>query len=621
MSGRRLIGCAAVFTAAVFFALAGPAQAVEELRFALVIGNGNYENTAKLANPPNDAKLMAATLRTLGFDVIERVDADRGTILKALREFGDRLENAGDDGVGLFYYAGHGVQVNGVNYMIPVDAEIERESDMDIYAVPAKNVVGKMDFAGSRVNFVILDACRNNPFTRSFRSATRGLAVMDAPRGTLIAYATAPGDVAADGRGDNSPYTAALARAMTERGLAAEHVFRRARQSVMEATGDVQVPWEASSLTGDFYFSPKDVPATPTPGLVLEPLGAPSDDTFELVFWNSIKDSTDPEEYEAYQQKYPEGRFAALARNRIDKLRRPPEPKEPEPPDTLPPVELAALPPPEPKEPEPPDRLPEVEPVEGDYFAVKRSNVRVKPTTASDKIGMVNAGQELEILGKVRDRSWYLLGRDGEPYGYIYETLIAALSSPPPRSSVPSPPPRPESVRVFNVQPVVHQGIRQDGVTAMVLQRLSNVPASMVVSEPDKIAPGDTVVTTVITRLDAQVVPNPEYLVAQTVGRMFGRFGSAIAKNVPQQYAIFTANIVIMARDQKTGRIITEDGLAEQKVDARQANQRMLAQALARAAQEATERLFIRLIGGVPPDRTVTASETDRLVEPPSFNR
>ena len=234
-----------------------PSAIAGERRFALVIGNGDYRGAPGLANPPNDARLMAGTLRGLGFDVIERIDADREGMLKAVRDFGDKLEEAGESGGGLFFYAGHGVQVDGVNYMIPTSARIERQSDVKIYSISAGDVLGTMAYARNRLNFVIMDACRDNPYARSFRSLSRGLARMDAPRGTLIAYATAPGDVAADGEGANSPYTAALVRAMKTPGMTAEAMFKKARLMVMAATGENQVPWEASSLTGDFFFRPK----------------------------------------------------------------------------------------------------------------------------------------------------------------------------------------------------------------------------------------------------------------------------------------------------------------------------------------------------------------------------
>ena len=174
-------------------------------RIALVIGNSAYRDIP-LANPANDARLMADVLGDLGFDVTLALDADQKAMKYAIVAFGERLAAAGKDAVGLFFYAGHGLQVNGQNYLVPLAAEIDKESHVAIEAVSAGWVLGEMEFAGNRMNFVILDACRNNPLSRSFRSATRGLARMDAPRGSIVAYSTAPGQVARDGEGFNSPY-------------------------------------------------------------------------------------------------------------------------------------------------------------------------------------------------------------------------------------------------------------------------------------------------------------------------------------------------------------------------------------------------------------------------------
>ena len=227
MGKRRFLS---FLTTVLAVLLLASGHAWAEKRVALVIGNSAYRN-APLANPVNDAKLMATTLRGLGFDVLESLDVDQRALKRAVTKFGDRLEAAGKDAVGLFYYAGHGVQIGGTNYLIPIGAEINREKDVDIEAVSANAVLANMEFAGNRVNIVIMDACRNNPYKRSFRSAARGLAEMSATAGTLIAYATGPGDVAADGSGANSPYTLALSRAMKIPGLTVERMFKQVRNT------------------------------------------------------------------------------------------------------------------------------------------------------------------------------------------------------------------------------------------------------------------------------------------------------------------------------------------------------------------------------------------------------
>jgi carboxyl-terminal processing protease len=314
-----MLARAAIVVVLLLLPLAG--QAAAETRVALVMGNGSYR-VGPLANPVNDARLMSATLRDLGFEVVEVVDADQRGMKRAIVDFGDRLERAGEDAVGLFFFAGHGIQVGGVNYLVPLEAAIRREKDLEVEAVSANWVLGQMEFAGNRMNLVILDACRNNPYARGFRSATRGLARMDAPRGSLVAYSTAPGDVAADGEGANSPYVTALARAMQTPGTAVEHVFKNVRRQVMATTSELQVPWEASSLTGEFFFMPGGAPA---PSAATAPPPAPpaatADSSAEIVFWRSIENSKDPGDFRAYIERYGvSGAFTPLARNRIRAL-------------------------------------------------------------------------------------------------------------------------------------------------------------------------------------------------------------------------------------------------------------------------------------------------------------
>lgn len=305
----------ALFTLLLLGLLLSPLHAVGGKRIALVIGNGGYRD-APLHNPVHDARLVAGTLRNLGFDVQEHFDADQKTMKRAIQRFGDQLEAGGRDAVGLFYYAGHGIQTNGVNYLIPVNAVIERERDVEIEAVSASAVMTTIDYARNRLNFVVLDACRNNPFARSFRSALRGLARMDTPRGTLVAYATAPGDVALDGSDGNSPYTAALVRGMQRPEMPVEQMFKLVRREVMSETKNRQVPWESSSLTGDFYFKAGAGEDTPTAKAPI----ALSEIDKEALFWQSIKESDNIEDYAEYLRQFPDGTFARLSHNRISAL-------------------------------------------------------------------------------------------------------------------------------------------------------------------------------------------------------------------------------------------------------------------------------------------------------------
>jgi carboxyl-terminal processing protease len=299
--------------------LAGSALA--EPRVALVIGNSGYgAEIGRLANPANDAGLMAKTLRGIGFTVIEIEDADQQVMKRAIADFGYKLSDAGFDAIGLFYYAGHGLQFGGENYLIPIGAKIQRETDLDIEAVPLTLILKQMDFADGAVNIVILDACRNNPLSRGFRDSTRGLAETRVkPHGSFIAYSTAPGETAADGNGANSPYTIALADSIVTPGLGIEEVFRDIRGKVLAATDKKQTPWDSSSLTAPFYFvpaaaAPAPVAAAPAPSNAVDPK------TIELAFWEAIKDSKSADDFAAYLEKFPNGDFVPLAKNRLKAL-------------------------------------------------------------------------------------------------------------------------------------------------------------------------------------------------------------------------------------------------------------------------------------------------------------
>ena len=221
-------------------------------RVALVIGNGAYESSP-LRNPVNDARAIATALRELEFDVTARENLTQKEMKREIQFFGQKLLKGG---IGLFYYAGHGMQVNGRNYLIPVGASIEHEKQVEYEAVDLGYLLSEMDFARNPLNIVILDACRDNPLARSFRSGVQGLASINAPAGTLIAFATAPGSVAGDGPGENGVYTAELIRMMQVHGLKIEDVFKQVRAAVQQKTQGKQIPWESSSLVGDFYFRP-----------------------------------------------------------------------------------------------------------------------------------------------------------------------------------------------------------------------------------------------------------------------------------------------------------------------------------------------------------------------------
>ena len=240
------------FSVFLSFLLSLPAYSATERRTALVIGNSSY-STGSLRNPINDADDMASALKRLGFDVILKKNASQQDIEDAIRNLGDRLKRGGG---GLFFYAGHGVQIGGKNFLLPIGAKIDRETDVKYRAVDVEMVLDEIGNAGNPMNIVILDACRDNPFGKSFRTASRGLAIISsAPRGTLVSYSTSPGNVAADGGGRNSPYTGSLMKHMMTPGLPIEEVFKNVRQDLGRETGGKQIPWELSSLEGKFYFN------------------------------------------------------------------------------------------------------------------------------------------------------------------------------------------------------------------------------------------------------------------------------------------------------------------------------------------------------------------------------
>ena len=257
----------------VLLLLAGATlPAAAENRVALVVGNSHYKFVPSLANPAGDARLMAKTLKDLGFTLIgdgAQLDLDKAALDEAIRTFGTKLRGAD---VGLFYYAGHGLQLRGTNYLVPTGANPAREADADFELDDLSLVLRQMEASGTRLNLVMLDACRNNPFAgRGFRAIDAGLAQIRAPEGTLISFATQPGSIALDGIDGNSPYTKALAQTIRKPGLGVFDVFNNVGLMVKKATGGEQQPWVSSSpIDGSFYFAAKQEEAPPVPANLAE---------------------------------------------------------------------------------------------------------------------------------------------------------------------------------------------------------------------------------------------------------------------------------------------------------------------------------------------------------------
>jgi uncharacterized caspase-like protein len=310
--------------------------AVADKRVAFVVGNGAYKNVAQLPNPPIDAKAMAGVLRNVGFEVVEGVNLTRDKMTEKLLDFGKRAQGAD---VAVFYYAGHGIAINGTNYLLPIDADIKSEMDVKLGAAINIDLTLDQTMGDAKVKLVFLDACRDNPFAAKIRStATRsvsvgqGLAEMKSGEGTLIAFATGPGQTALDGQeGTNSPFTRALIAHIAEPGIEIQQAMTEVRAQVNEETNKGQLPWGHTNLTGSVYLNPaakepaKDAaPAAPAAsGTTAVPAVAStggSSSEVEVEFWRSVKDSNKAEELNAYLTSYPNGQFRSLALARIAAL-------------------------------------------------------------------------------------------------------------------------------------------------------------------------------------------------------------------------------------------------------------------------------------------------------------
>jgi uncharacterized protein YgiM (DUF1202 family) len=465
----RLLAAALAVAVIVLSALAqAPVLgAAPEKRVALVIGNATYKDSP-LKNPANDARLMAGKLRELGFDVIARENATREQMAGAIGAFLGKLDPGA---VALVYYAGHGIQSRGRNYLLPVDVTLAAETDLRFQAVDVSTLTEELEQSQARVSMVILDSCRNNPFERRFRGASRGMAAIDAARGGLIAYATAPGSVAADGDGANGPYTEELVKALAIPNLKAEEVFKRVTAGVEERTKGLQTPWVSSSLRGDFIFN---LTINVAPPAAAPQSAAPTDR--EALFWQSAQSRNRVEEYREYLKQFPDGTFAGLARARVAELEA--QAKAP----AKPPQVAAA-----PAKPEGP-KLDNIEPIDREYRAREAARVRAAPDLSSKVVATLAEGDAVQVLGKVSGQNWLMVERPGGAPGYVALALLedaaafkrrkaeeeaqqrAAVTPPPvaaPPAPVPAPvaaaPARPEIGGLYRVTGTNPNGTRYSG--------------------------------------------------------------------------------------------------------------------------------------------------------------
>ncbi|MGJ4893665.1 MULTISPECIES: caspase family protein [unclassified Bradyrhizobium] len=295
-------------------------------RVAFVVGNGAYKSVAQLPNPPVDAKAMAATLRNVGFDVVEGTNLTRDKMTEKLLDFGRKAQGAD---IAVFYYAGHGIAIAGTNYLLPVDADLKSEMDVKLGSAINIDVTLDQTMGDAKVKLVFLDACRDNPFAAKIKSnsPTRsvsvqtGLAEMKSGEGTLIAFATGPGQTALDGEaGANSPFTRALISHIAQPGVEIQQAMTAVRAQVNEETSKGQLPWGHTNLIGAVYLNPAAAPAATAATAGTTPAVATATVTAgeaELEFWRSVKDSNKPEELNAYLSTYPNGQFKSLAMARI----------------------------------------------------------------------------------------------------------------------------------------------------------------------------------------------------------------------------------------------------------------------------------------------------------------
>ena len=301
------------------------AAANAEKRVAFVVGNGTYKNVAALPNPPIDAKSMADALRKIGFEVVEGTNLTRDKMTEKLLDFGKKAQGAD---VALFFYAGHGIAISGTNYLLPVDADIKSEMDVKLGAAINIDLTLDQTMSDAKVKLVFLDACRDNPFAAKIKAnsgATRsvsvqtGLAEMKSGEGTLIAFATGPGQTALDGKeGANSPFTRALLANVTQPGVEIQQAMTKVRAQVNEETSKGQLPWGHTNLIGTVYLNGAPAP-TAVGALPVAVTAAPGSE-IELEFWRSIKDSNKLEELNAYLSNYPNGQFKSIAMGRIASL-------------------------------------------------------------------------------------------------------------------------------------------------------------------------------------------------------------------------------------------------------------------------------------------------------------
>ena len=383
-------------------AASSPAPAGE--RIALVIGNGGYDHATALAHVGSDTAVMADTLRSLDFDVEALSDLDRPSMQEHIEAFGRRIDQAGKETIGLLFYAGHGFQLEGSNYLLPVDAKIADTGDIGDATINLDLALAEIAFATNDHKLVILDIPASLAFGQDI-GARPGLAAIDAPVGTLVAYGALPGI------SDRNPphqglYPLALANVMAKPGLMVEQVFQEVRLNVVEATDGLQIPWESSALISPIYLAgpPEEddpAPITRSLGEGITPFAGVDPRTVDLVFWTSIKDSADPADFADYLNSFPDGVFRTLAERRLDDLAG---------------VDAASL----------AERGPamRIEDLDERLITQKRANVRATPSSTAVIVATIEPNQTVEVTGDVVDSDWVRVSLGADIEAFIWEPLL-----------------------------------------------------------------------------------------------------------------------------------------------------------------------------------------------------
>jgi formylglycine-generating enzyme required for sulfatase activity/uncharacterized caspase-like protein len=402
-------------------------------RVALVIGNAEYA-TQPLRTPVQDARTMAGLLASMGFEIITLENAGGPQIRQALDDLNSRL---GKDGIGLFYFAGHGMQLVDSKVLLPIDAATESPVSLQQSSIDVSNIIQKMSIGRPhQPNLVIIDACLNNPFRHPASDSEHQPDKETLHHQTLIAFSTASGELAFEGPGKHSIYTSELIRVMSEPGLTIDEIFTRVRLAVSQKTGYRQNPWILSSLQKRLYFmrsantsaAPqhlKQAPLSETAMLSMLTRGILPQDgeaQYELEFWQSIKDSTDAADYEAYLEAYPNGKFAPLAKSRAERYKKKSPPDQPDKPALI------------------------ISDMDIDYIVVRTANLRQEPSAKSKRLGELKKGSTVHVTGQVGGGNWYQVKSATGVMGFVFGDLLQkpapepkTPTTPAPRSSVPKP--------------------------------------------------------------------------------------------------------------------------------------------------------------------------------------